>query len=108
MKLTSEMIKKINEKVEELELEETYAYVGVRVQEVPFELGQIDHCSKVWVDGEETDEELDGVCATKLDKLTANEYFGDYVAILCGNSAEYGEDAGEIIISDAIVASIIC
>ena len=108
MALTSEMIKKINETVEELGLEDTYEYVGVRVQEVPFELGQIDHCSKVWVDGDETDEELDGICATMLDKLNANEYFGNHVAIICGYSAEYGEDVGEIIISDAVVAAIIC
>lgn len=108
MKLTSELIKKINETVESLDLEETYGYVGVRVQEVPFELGKISHCSKVWVDGDETDEELDGICATTLNRLTANQYFGDHVAILCGNSAEYGEDVGEIIISDAVVAAIIC
>lgn len=107
MKLTSEIIKEISEKVEELNLEESYGYVGVRVQEVPFELGRIYHCSKVWVDGDETDEDLCGICATDLDKLTANQYFGEHIAIICGDSAEYGSDIGELIIRDAVVAAVI-
>ena len=35
-------------------------FVAVRIQDVPFGLGEIDHISHVWVDGNETDEELAG------------------------------------------------
>lgn len=110
MKLSKEMIASIRTIVEEMELEYEYEYIGIRVQEQEFEIGAIDHVSRVWIDGDETEEELNGVCATKIDAI-ANlpyEYFGEHVAIICGNSAEYGEDVGEIIIEDATVVAVIC
>ena len=51
---------RIKEIIDKYELD--YNYIGIRVQEEEFELGSMDHVSKVWVDGDETDEELDGVC----------------------------------------------
>lgn len=110
MKMDREMIKNIRKIVDELGLGYEYEYIGVRVQEQKFELGEMDHVSSVWVDGDETDDVLNGVCATKIDALEnlPGEYYGDHIAIICGNSAEYGADVGEIIIEDAIVAAIIC
>ena len=58
MKLTAAMIEEIRNTIEEMQLEDEYEYIGVRVQEQPFELGEIDHISKIWIDGEETDEDL--------------------------------------------------
>lgn len=90
-----------------------YGKFGIRIQEQSFELGAIDHNSKVWVDGEETDEELDGVCAIDLDSpeafetLNGNGYFGSYIALIASNSYEYGFDAGEVILKDAEVLYII-
>lgn len=37
----------------------------------------------------------------------APEYYGDRAAIVAGNSYEYGEDDGEIIIADPVVIEII-
>ena len=110
MKLTAEMIAKIRNTIDEMQLDYEYEYIGVRVQEQPFELVEIDHMSKVWIDGEETDEDLCGICTTKVDSLAKlpYEYIGNHVAIICGNEAEYGTDVGEIIIRDAIVSAIIC
>lgn len=108
MMMTSEMIKKINCLADEMDLNWNYDYVGVRVQEQEFELGEIDHISHVWDDGDDTGEERNGICVCKLDSLGINEYFGDHVAIICGNSAEYGQDVGELIISDAEVVAVIC
>lgn len=110
MKLNAEMIANIRAIVEEMGLEDEYEYIGVRVQEREFEIGAIDHVSRVWIDGDETNEELNGVCATMVDAISnlPYEYFGDHVAVVCGNSAEFGEDVGEIIIEDAIVAAVIC
>ena len=114
MKLTAEMIAKIRNAIDEMQLDFEYEYIGIRVQEQPFELGEIDHISKVWIEGVETDEYLNGICATSVNFLGSvfaddnGEYFGYHVAIICGNEAEYGADVGEIIISDAIVSAIIC
>lgn len=85
-----------------------YEKVCIRTQEVPFELGEMTHESSVWVDGEETDETLGGVCATDCNSSRVKchldgTYYRDYAAIVCGNDYEYGEDEGEIILHDAVV-----
>lgn len=108
MLMNAEMIKNIKQTAEDMDLRYDYDYIGVRVQEVPFELGSVDHNSHVWDDGDDTGVELDGICACTLDRLGANNYFGDHVAIICGNDVEYGEDDGEIIIRDAEVVKVIC
>lgn len=94
-----------------------YQYVGVRTQEEPFELGEIDHVSSVWVDGDETTSELNGLSATDIHSSALRMhtdcdprygfYFGDHKAIIAGDFAEYGEDLGEIIISDPVVVEIV-
>ena len=115
MEMTKELINKIRDVVDEMELDWEYDYIGIRVQEVPFELGAMDHVSHVWVDGTETEEELNGVCCTDIKRIEEamryyhnSWYYGDHMAIVCGNRSEYGEDVGEIIIKDAEVACIIC
>ena len=109
MKLNRNMIEEIRRIIEEQDIDFDFGFVGVRIQEQPFALGSIDHLSHIWVDGNDTEEELDGICAIHVNALEAAcEYYGDHVAIIAGNGASYGEDAGEIIIRDAIVAAVIC
>lgn len=108
MKFSSEIIDKVKKMIDDLGLDYEYDYIGVRVQETPFELGPIDHLSHVWVDNEDIGEELPGICATRINSLGENYYYGDHAAIICGYSAEYGQDVGEIIIADAIVSAVIC
>ena len=107
--MTPEMISAIEEAIEELEMD--YTYIGIRTQEEEFELGEIDHLSHIWDDGDDTGEELDGICAisVKADRWQklVNAYYGDHMAILVGNDADYGEDVGEIIIKDAEVVKIL-
>ena len=107
MKLTAELKDQIKAIAEEYSWD--YAVIAIRVQEVPFALGQIDHHSKVWVDGDETDEELNGICGTKVECLDyiSGFYGGDHLAVIGGHTFEYGEDAGEVIIADAEVIEII-
>ena len=96
--------------MEEVETETWYEVYGIRTQEEPFELGEIDHRSLVWVDGEETDEELDGLSCTRKEFArmhTNGSYFGDHIAIIAGTRYTAGEDAGEIIISDPVVVRIL-
>lgn len=105
-KVTAEMIAKVKELQDDPYRE--YDYYGIRVQEVPFEQGKITHNSFVWVDGEITEEELNGVCAIRADNADyIKRYFGEYAAIIAGNKADYGYDPGEIIIEDANVIEIL-
>lgn len=108
MKLTADMKNAIMEIAEERGWD--YEIIAIRVQEVPFELGEIDHISHVWDDGDDTGEELSGLCCTRVDMMSAiqGEYYGDYLAVIGGNSYEYGEDVGEVIISDPVAIEIIC
>lgn len=102
----TKIIARVREVAEELNYD--YERVGLRVQEEPFELGAMSHCSHVWDDGEDTGVELPGVCV--LDSKYAQlfgSYYGDHVAIVAGNSYEYGEDVGEIILKDAVVVEIL-
>lgn len=108
MMMNAEMIKNIKKVAEEMGLSWDYEFVGVRVQEQDFELGTIEHLSHVWDNGDDTGVELDGICVCSLNRLGVNNYFGDHVAIICGNEAEYGEDDGELIIRDAEVVKVIC
>ncbi len=106
-------IDKLKEMIDNNDWDIEYGKFGIRIQEQPFELGAINHNSKVWIDGDETDEELDGVCAIDinspeaLESLKGNGYFGSYIALLAGCNFEYGFDAGEVILKDAVVLSII-
>lgn len=103
-----EAIKNIMNRTDEIKENSEYEYIGVRVQENEFAEGEILDNSFVWVDGEMTDEELDGTCAVKLeDAELANGYFGEHVAIIGSNSMEYGQDLGEIILRDAEVMEVL-
>ena len=109
MKLTDEMISRAKVLAEEFFLE--YEVFGIRVQDLPFEVGRLDHNSHVWEDGEDTGVELDGVCAVKIDEAGVNPrshyYFGEHAAVIAGNRYTYGEDPGEIIIKDAVVVEVL-
>lgn len=91
---------------------EEYGYIGIRVQEEAFGLkvgDTVTHNSMVWVDGDETDEELDGVSAMDINHIDIVdcEYFGNCVLVLGSNYTELGEDLGEIIMKDAKVLAVI-
>lgn len=106
MKVNKEMQIRIDEIANELFYD--YEIIGVRVQEEPFELGEMDHRSHIWVDGDDTGEELNGVCVIKHDALKyADDYFGNHIAIVAGNRYTYGEDPGEVILEDPVVVEIL-
>lgn len=107
MKITEEMKKAISNYIEENDLDLEYAYIGLRVQYEPFELGEISHVSHIWEDNEDTGEELSGICATKIERIGRIEYCGEHAALLVSDNAEYGEDDGELIMEDAKVVMIL-
>lgn len=113
MKYTEEIQNKVNTALKDIP---DYPYIAVRSQDVPFTAGEtIDHLSSIWIDGDETDDTLDGVSATKIDRMYLYDgdhfqygyYYGDYVAILGSDNAEYGEDDGELIMIDPVVLAVI-
>ena len=108
MKLTNEIIEQVKKISEENDMD--YECIAIRVQDVPFELGEMSHISHRWDDGDDTGEELDGVSGTKVSSIKANAsayYYGEYLAVIAGNYYTYGEDAGEVVISDPQVIAII-
>lgn len=104
----AEAIKNIIDRIDEIQDAYDYGYIGIRVSDNEFTEGEILDNSFVWVDGEMTDEELDGTCAIMLkDAELANAYHGSHVAIIGSDSMEYGQDLGEIILRDAEVLEVI-
>ncbi len=104
---------KILEAIEAAKAEHGWDNVGIRIQEdIPFTLGPIDHVSNVWVDGDDTGEALPGICTISADNIQqlckdAACYFGNHVAILAGDIAGYGEDSGELILTNAEVVEVL-
>ena len=94
-----------------------FGYYGIRTQDVPFEaVGDwMIHNSVIWIDGEETETELSGVCALQIhegddiNELAAHsrKIYGDgrnvYTAIIASDSCEWGEDENEIILREPVV-----
>lgn len=85
---------------------EGYEYIGLRVQDSTHGLhvgDEIEHESNVWDDGEMLDETVGGICAVSASlaaehTLRFGAYPGQVVVVIGANSAEYGNDDGEIIL----------
>lgn len=104
----AEAIKNIIDRIDEIRDIYDYEYIGIRVSDNEFAEGEILDNSFVWIDGEITDEELDGTCAIMLkDVELANAYYGSHVAIIGSDSMEYGQDLGEIILKNAEVLEVV-
>ena len=73
--------------------------------------------SRVWVDGECTDEEINGVCATRVTAATLEaivarakaEYAwgGEPIVLVGGDYVEHGYDDGEIIIRKNVCLAVL-
>lgn len=67
--------------------------------------------SSVWDDGDYTDNLLSGVSAisvTSINQMSScGGYFGDRVLVLGSDDAERGDDAGEIVMGDAVVLAVV-
>ena len=81
MKLNAEQINKIKEIAEEYDFD--YAAIGFRSQDVPFELGSIDHVSHIWDNGDDTGEDLPGICVCSVKLVDRNpDYYGEHCAVI--------------------------
>lgn len=95
-----------------------YEHYGVRAHRVAATVGQTLGNSRVWVDGECTDDELRGISTIKV--RTAEEaesaiarlrkeycWDNETVVLVGGYEGEWGEDAGEFIIRDNICLAVL-
>ena len=110
--ITNKMINKMIAKIKE----EYSSATGIRIVDKNYDeynssIGDVLEISHVWEDGEYTEEELDGVSAIDIDAqlpdVSYQGYFGDKIFVLHGKKEGYGEDNGEIIISNAEIIGII-
>ncbi len=107
--------KEIYEIAQKVKENNDYDFIGIRVQEDFNEkIGDIlTHQSYVWIDGEKTEELLNGVCAIDANRLNHTfaigngAYSGDVVLILGCNDCERGEDVAEIIMNNPIIIDIL-
>lgn len=109
---TIQMLNRLRDVAQELIYD--YEVVAIRVQEPEFKLGEMSHISHVWVDGEETADTLGGICgiSSEFAEIVFNRvnppiYPGEHVAVIAGNQFTYGEDSGEVIISDPVVVEVL-
>ncbi len=95
-----------------------YEHYGVRAHRATATVGQTLGNSRVWVDGECTDEELRGISTIKVrsadevESIVARlrrEYCWDSETIILvgGYEGEWGEDAGEYIIRDNVCLAVL-
>lgn len=92
-----------------------FDHIGLRVQESDHGTSageEIEHLSRHWIDGDMTDDEIDGICAIDARSaakrvLKFGAYMGNVVLVLGSNRRAYGEDDGEIIMHNPIVLDII-
>ena len=100
------------------------AHIGIRFDANEYKMGDDLENSHNWVDGNWTDEELNGTCAvniaeawsydsldelkeTAIKRLNKNGGYIGYEYIIAGYSSEIGEDDCEVIIKGAEVIGII-
>ena|ERR1700744_2286851 len=97
---------------------EDFGYIALRAFDAGFSVGDTMPDSFVWVDGECTDEELNGACgleveseediASKLQDFREGYGWGDRIVyVIGGHYAERGNDRGEIIIRNAKILKVI-
>jgi hypothetical protein len=88
---------------------ETYYSVGLRYDSRDLQIGEELGDSYRWDDGEDTGEQLDGTCAIDasledaMSIIAAYASMGTLYLIGAKRNAMCGEDAGEIVIPEAIV-----
>jgi len=99
---------------------EKYSVVALRAchnmfEPMAVEIGEILDPSFVWIDGEPTDEALNGTCGCQVNASNFKEMYSRFVkeygsigtvALIAGHHYEYGQDNDEVIIRDAVVVGV--
>lgn len=84
--------------------------MALRITSGDFKIGELLEPSSKWVDGQWTDIPLDGTCGIDINyDITDDDdqlYEGDKVLLIVGDRWVGGDDAGEIVVSDAKVLDV--
>ena len=104
-------IKTLSDRIKALKAEYDESLVwGVRWDAPGFPVGHIFDASRVWDDGEVVEGEyLNGTCVISESGLHNVTEFNFYIGtayIVCGYHAGYGEDEGEVILSECEVMEV--
>lgn len=101
----------IRRRIEELKLKFADHYVwGVRFDVPGLKVGDVFPISRVWTDGEPTDETLLGTACiqdTHLHCITSTNLYDGTCYIVCGEDMGYGQDCGEILIGECEVMAVV-
>lgn len=95
-----------------------YDRYGLRAHRSEAVVGETLGKSRVWVDGDITDEELPGISTIRIESADAveatvrrleSEYCWDEetIVLVGGNSGEWGVDDGEYIIRDNVCLAVV-
>jgi hypothetical protein len=108
-----ELKKAINTIIPEEDIED-YDAIALRWDDREFKIGEEIPVSKVWVDGDETDDYLEGtstiglqtyddgwIAGAKVSLMSYRNYPNIY--LVAGDIAELGEDDGELVLSNCEV-----
>ena len=92
-----------------------HARYGLRVTQEPLTVGSKPPNSRVWDDGDPTNDMLDGASTiefdpTDLDSIenairAATSYDGDHVSVIGADRYEFGQDKGELVMKDGRVVA---
>lgn len=106
--------------IAQVEADEFGANLGIRMDDAAYAVGEILPASRVWDDGEPTEDEMGGTSAVEVCReripteadvaraLKASRiYIGRYLYVLTADNCGWGEDAGEIVMRKARVLAVI-
>jgi hypothetical protein len=105
-----EQMTAIKAQIDALKAEYSEEYVwGVRWDDADLSVGHIFPASRVWDDGDPTDELCSGTSCiqdTHLRCISETNYYVGTAYIVCGLHAGYGEDPGEILMSECEIMAV--
>lgn len=100
-----------------------FAYFGLRAADDVLAVGDTCPASRVWDNGDPTDEMLDGTSATRIALSGYNDdavraaleaaesanapYHAAHHYVIAADSMEYGEDVDEVVLRNAVVVAVI-
>lgn len=94
-----------------------YSHYGIRAHRTEATVGAYLGKSHVWVDGECTDETLNGISAIRVTPETVDQvvalirstycWDAEQIVLVGGFEREHGEDDGEIIIRDNVCLGVL-
>lgn len=82
--------------------------IAIRIDNARYDVGDTLPVSRVWDDGNPTEELLEGTSCLRLGRAEqAVKYRGRYGYVISGRSLYEGNDLGETVVEDATVLAVV-